>query len=44
VASDVFHSPGCIHVSRIATRTRVCYESREAIVEYGKRPCEQCTP
>jgi hypothetical protein len=44
VASDVFHTPECISVSRIATRTRVCYESREATVEYGKRPCEQCTP
>ena len=44
VASDVFHSPGCISASRIATRTRVCYESREASIAYGKRPCEQCTP
>ena len=44
VASDVFHSPECVSVSRIAARTRVCYESRQAAIAYGKRPCGQCSP
>jgi hypothetical protein len=44
VMSDAFHTPGCMSVSRIGTHTRICYESREVAIAYGKRPCEQCTP
>jgi hypothetical protein len=44
VGSDAFHYLGCSSVNRIAAHNRICYESREAAIAFGKRPCQRCYP
>ncbi|MBN2138512.1 MAG: hypothetical protein JW720_11960 [Sedimentisphaerales bacterium] len=42
--SKVFHQPGCSSVKRIADKNLVRYESRDAAIKAGKRPCKICKP
>lgn len=42
--SPVFHKAGCSSVSKISTKNRVAYGSRDAAVQAGKRPCAECDP
>jgi hypothetical protein len=42
--SPVFHKAGCSSVSKISTKNRVAYGSRDAAVQAGKRPCAECEP
>ena len=42
--SEVFHLPSCRSAKRIAPENIVTYETREAAISAGKRPCKICTP
>ena len=41
---DKFHLGSCRYASRIAEPERVIYETRQAAVDAGRRPCKQCNP
>jgi hypothetical protein len=42
--SDKFHYTGCRHAAKIDPGNRICFESREAAVNYGYSPCGVCKP
>jgi hypothetical protein len=42
--SQVFHKPGCPFAQKIVSKNVVSYESRDAAVAAGKRPCKSCNP
>ncbi len=42
--SSRFHYPGCIYAKKIKEENRVVYETREAAVADGKKPCYYCSP
>jgi hypothetical protein len=41
---DVFHKPDCQFAQKIAPRNLVSYDSRDAAIAAGKRPCKRCNP
>ena len=41
---DKFHLGSCRFASRIADAERVIFESRQAAVDAGRRPCKNCKP
>ena len=42
--SKVFHKPECRWAKRIKPANLVGYNSREEVIEAGKRPCKMCKP
>ena len=42
--SQVFHSPQCRSVKRIKPENLVGYNSRNELIQAGKRPCKVCKP
>jgi len=42
--SKVFHSPQCRSVKRIKPENLVGYNSKEEVIQAGKRPCKVCKP
>jgi hypothetical protein len=42
--SQVFHSPQCRSAKRIKPENLVGYNSREEVLQAGKRPCKVCKP
>jgi len=42
--SKVFHKPDCRWVKRILAKNLVGYNSRNEVIEAGKRPCKMCKP
>ena len=42
--SKVFHSPQCRSVKRIKPENLVGYNSKEELIQAGKRPCKVCKP
>ncbi len=42
--SKVFHLPSCRSAKRIAPENLVTYETRQAAIDSGKRPCKICAP
>ena len=42
--SQVFHSPQCRSVKRIKPENLVGYNSRNEVIQAGKRPCKVCKP
>ena len=42
--SDVFHRPNCSSAKRIKPANLVGYNSRQAAIRNGKRPCKRCKP
>ena len=41
---EVFHKPDCQFAQKIAPRNLVGYDSRDAAIAAGKRPCKRCNP
>ncbi len=39
-----FHDVNCRHVKDIAPHNRICFETREAAINAGYRPCGSCRP
>lgn len=44
VNSEVFHQPNCRHAQRIKPKNLVGFESREDVVNSGRRSCKVCKP
>ena len=42
--SHVFHTPDCSGVKNMNEKNKVTFESREAAVEAGYKPCSSCNP
>ncbi|UCG46717.1 MAG: hypothetical protein JSU94_14575 [Phycisphaerales bacterium] len=42
--SEVFHTPSCRSAKRIVAENIVTYETRQAAINSGKRPCKICAP
>ena len=42
--SQVFHRPNCRSAKRIKPENLVGYNSREEVIQAGKRPCKVCKP
>ena len=42
--SQVFHSPNCRSAKRIKPENLVGYNSRDEVIQAGKRPCKVCKP
>ena len=42
--SKVFHNPQCRWAQRILPKNLVGYDSRDEVIQIGKRPCKQCKP
>jgi hypothetical protein len=42
--SNVFHRPDCSSAKRIKATNLVDYNSRQAAIRNGKRPCKRCKP
>lgn len=41
---DKFHRPGCRWAQKINTANEVWYQTREAALAAGKKPCKVCKP
>ena len=42
--SKVFHRPSCSSVTRMSTKNKVIFHSREEALKAGYRPCRRCNP
>ena len=42
--SDVFHRPDCSSAKKIKETNLVGYNSRQAAIQAGRRPCKRCSP
>jgi len=42
--STRFHKCACQHARQISPERRICFESREAAIDYGREPCGMCRP
>ena len=42
--SKVFHRPDCGSAKRISPKNLVGYNSRDEVIQAGKRPCKRCKP
>jgi PKD repeat protein len=42
--SDVFHRLNCSYVAQIELENRIYFDTREAAIGSGRRPCSRCNP
>ena len=42
--STKFHRCVCQHARQISPENSICFESREAAIDYGREPCGMCRP